>query len=166
MVRLMAETVLVFIKAAGWEGYTGPLGTYLFKDGKSTGKIPVRAALRIGSSIECYDEHDRRLHPSTYVIHESPSSIEATSVTYPVGDVPEAPIYTPVTKSVEKAAEIDTTPTREMVGGQLRDIYTRAQLEAIADKKGIDGLRSIGEAKGVKGKSVVELIDKILGAEA
>ena len=162
----MTEPVSVFIKAAGWEGYTGPLGTYLFKDGKSTGKIPVRAALRIGSSIECYDEQGRRLHPSTYVIHESPSSIEAKSVNYPVGDKPEISAYVPETKTVETTAAIDTTPTKEIVDGKVRDIYTRAQLEAIADKKGIDGLRTIADSKGVKGKSVVELIDRIIGAQA
>jgi hypothetical protein len=161
----MAEPVSVIIKAAGWEGYTGPLGTYLFKDGKSTGTIPLRAALRIGSSLECYDQDGRRLHPSTYPIHDSPSSIAAQTITYPVGDENATPAYVPETKTVEKTAEIDTTPAKELVGGQVREIYTRAQLEAIADKRGIDGLRSIGESKGVKGRSVVELIDKILGAQ-
>lgn len=161
----MAEPVSVIIKAAGWEGYTGPLGLYLFKDGKSVEKIPIRAALRIGASIEAYDENGIRLHPSTYVTHSSPSSIPAQSINYPVGEQDSVPAYVPETKTVETTISVDTTPAKEIIDGVLRETYTRIQLEAIADKRGIDGLRSIADQRGVKGRSVVELIDKILGAQ-
>lgn len=40
--------------------------------------------------------------------------------------------------------------------------YTREALEAIADKRGLKGLREIGEELGIKGKSIPELIDRIL----
>ena len=40
--------------------------------------------------------------------------------------------------------------------------YTREELEAIADKEGIPGLRSIGDRLDVKATSITVLMDKIL----
>lgn len=163
----MGKQVKVEIRENGWAGYTGPLGTYYFVDGRSVDSIPIRAALRIGASIEAYDENGTRLHPSTYVVTESPSSVGATSVNYatPASAEPEEPAYKPETVE-SKANEIDLTPIREMVGGKIKETYSRAQLEAIADKKGIDGLREIADKHGLKGRAVVELIAKILEAQA
>lgn len=42
--------------------------------------------------------------------------------------------------------------------------WTRQELEAIADKEGIAGLREISERHGIKGRAIVELIDAILAA--
>jgi hypothetical protein len=162
----MGKQVKVEIREKGWGGYTGPLGSYQFVDGKSVDSIPIRAALRIGGSIEAYDENGTRLHPSTYIVTENPSSVGATSVSYatPIDESPQ-PAYEPETAE-SKANEIDLTPIREMVGGKIKETYSRAQLEAIADKKGIEGLREIGDKHGVKGRAVVELIGKILEAQA
>ncbi len=44
--------------------------------------------------------------------------------------------------------------------------YTREQLESIADDQGISGLREIAEPMGVTGRSIVELIDRILEAQS
>lgn len=162
----MGKQVKVEIREKGWDGYTGPLGSYQFVDGKSVDSIPIRAALRIGGSIEAYDENGTRLHPSTYVVADSPSSVGATTIRYPTGDEePAAEEYKPETTET-KVEQIDLTPVREMVGGKIKETYSRAQLEAIADKKGIDGLREIADKHGVKGRAVVELIGKILEAQA
>lgn len=40
--------------------------------------------------------------------------------------------------------------------------YTREYLEAIADRDGLRGLREIGDLVGAKGKSIPELIERIL----
>lgn len=42
---------------------------------------------------------------------------------------------------------------------------TREELEAIADEKGISGLREIGNELGVKSNSIEDLIGKILAAQ-
>lgn len=44
-------------------------------------------------------------------------------------------------------------------------IYTREELEAVADSEGIAGLRLIGGVMGVKAKGIVEMIDGILKAQ-
>jgi hypothetical protein len=46
-----------------------------------------------------------------------------------------------------------------------KKLYTRGELEAIADKDGIEGLRGIGVDLGVKGNSIVKLIGFILHAQ-
>lgn len=46
--------------------------------------------------------------------------------------------------------------------GGLTGTYTQEQLEALADKEGIAGLRVIGESLDVKGTSIKGLIDSIL----
>jgi hypothetical protein len=157
--------VTVVIKADGWDGYQGPLGGYMFKDGRSAHPIPLRAALRIGASIEVYDEHDVRLHPSTYPVNESPSSVGAPIVQFETEGAKPVPVYEPVTTK-EDVEDIDTSPEREITEtGEVREIYTRAKLEAIADKKGIAGLRDIADKFGVKGRAISELIKEILEAQ-
>lgn len=41
-------------------------------------------------------------------------------------------------------------------------IYTKAELEVIADSSGIKGLREIADAHGVTANSIVGLIDKLI----
>lgn len=40
--------------------------------------------------------------------------------------------------------------------------FTREELEELADKSGITGLRNIGSQHGVKGRSVVEIINELM----
>jgi hypothetical protein len=44
-------------------------------------------------------------------------------------------------------------------------IYSREQLEAIADQEGIHGLRKVGDVLNVKGVSIRTLIEDILKAQ-
>ena len=50
-------------------------------------------------------------------------------------------------------------------GDEEIESYTKEQLEAIADEKGIAGLREIGDANKVKSNSIESLIEKILHAQ-
>ncbi|MDO1521881.1 hypothetical protein Q2T75_23695 [Klebsiella variicola] len=64
----------------------------------------------------------------------------------------------------EYAAE----PVTNLVRGTVEpgvQIYTREELEAVADSEGIAGLRLIGGVMGVKAKGIVEMIDGILKAQ-
>jgi hypothetical protein len=162
----MSKQVTVEIRAEGWGGYTGPLGGYLFKNGSSDGPIPLRAALRIGASIEAYDQDGRRLHPTTYPLNENPSSIEAPIVRFKTdAELQQTEPYVPETTDAGATEAIDLEPTKTVVNGRVVEKYSRAQLEAIADQKGIDGLRQIADKHGLKGRAVSELIDKILGVQ-
>lgn len=53
-------------------------------------------------------------------------------------------------------ADVEATSTGE------QPTYSREQLEAVADSEGLRGLREIGDAVGAKGKSIPELIERIL----
>jgi len=56
----------------------------------------------------------------------------------------------------------ETTP-QEKVGPT--HWWTREELEVIADKNGISGLRAIAKPLGIKGRGIDELIDEITAAD-
>lgn len=67
----------------------------------------------------------------------------------------------------EKAAEpVTTLPRGEKVGSApAAPVYSREELEAVADAEGIRGLRVIGDAVAARGKTINALIDAILKAQ-
>ena len=162
---MVEKKVFVTVTQEGWAGYNGPLGGYIFVDGKSVDQIPLRNALRIGATLEADDESGLRLHPSTYKLDFNPAHVAAVS--HDFSDPVNAPLpaYVPETAAAE-VADIDLEPTRTVSDtGVVKVAYSRAQLEAITDKRGLIGLREIGDPLSVKGRSVSELIDKILEAQ-
>lgn len=162
----MTKKVFVSIDSGTWKGYTGPLGSYYFENGVSKDAIPLRAALRIGSSMEAYDQDGVRLHPTSYPLNQNPGSISVDVPTLETEGAKPAPVYEAVT-TFSTAKQIDLSPTQEVgEDGRIKSTYSRNQLEAIADQKGINGLRDIGDPLNVKGRSVTELIDKIIEAQA
>lgn len=163
---MQEKKVMVHLKAAGWETYAGPLCGAQFKDGVSVEPIQLRLAFRIGATIQCEDDVGVPIHPSTYDRGYKPGQVEAKIINFETDGAKPAPVYEAQT-TVEEAKEIDLEPTRTVDAfGQVKIAYSRAQLEAIADKRGINGLREIGESLDVKGRAVAELIDKILEAQA
>ena len=54
------------------------------------------------------------------------------------------------------------TPSKVVEEIKLDKEWTREELEAIADKEGIAGLRKIATPMGIKGQSVPSLIDKVI----
>jgi hypothetical protein len=161
----MLKKVTVKITAPMFAGYTGPLGGYLFKDGVSVDPIPLRNALRIGATIEAVDENDVQLSPSTYPVGVNLGAVEAVTQNLQTEAAVQAE-YVPETSTAE-ASTIDITPERIVrEDGTVVVTYSQAQLEAIADKRGINGLREIGDALGVKGRSMAELITNITVAQS
>lgn len=118
----------------GWEGFTGNFGSIDFKDGVSVNDVSDMEAARIGAVVRVENDegHD-------------PSMAQRIIDTY---DQPA-----PQGKTTIEAAE---EPQPEC------KFYTAAELEEVADKKGIKGLREIADPLGVKGKSIGELIHEIL----
>lgn len=128
------------IVESGWAGYTGYFGAVEFKDGVSVGDVSQAEINNLSANIRI-------------------QTIEGDNVG----------VLKQYEESRNKPASAGATPTpaAEFVASLLAPTsYTREQLEEIADQKGIAGLRAIGEQFGVRAKSISDLIDGILEAQA
>lgn len=129
------------ITQPGWEGYTGHLGMVEFADGVSVEDISRGDAAALAALVSIEDVSTGK-NPSD-AQRMIDANGDAAKVETPVAaPAPEAPVATP-----EK-------------------VYTRAELEEVADKGGIKALREIGDTMGVKDNSIVQLIDKIMSWQA
>jgi hypothetical protein len=128
----------------GYEGtFTGQFGYIDFVDGVSVEDVSEFDARSLACMIR-FEWLDTKQDPGVNAKYQVSLDIPA-----PV----EAPRIAP---EEIKPVEQDEKP---VVG------YTEAQLEAIADKDGIAGLRVIGEPIGAKATSVAKLIQAILQAQ-
>lgn len=166
----------VRIVAPGWENFTGVLGQgAYFENGEAD--LNWRQVARIGASIHLVDaETGEQVGPGAV----------AAGLKYE-----EAPIVPPMVTKTEDDAKIeaDATAEREKLAAAedarkakeaealeaarakaAEDaksiVYTRQELEAVGANDGIDGLRQIAEPLGVKGRSISEMVDSILNAQA
>lgn len=128
-----------------WDGYTGALAGFSFVDGVSENDIDLYKALYIGGVIQIVDADTglpvSELHEAT-LIKDIP--LEASCETSPANIIEEAPI-------------VEEEPVVEKI-----KIYTREELEAIADSSGIKGIRAIANQYNIKSTSIVELMEQIL----
>lgn len=140
---------------SGYENYTGPIGSYEFVDGVSVDMIPRNDRDRLATAfqfVEFESEDDEpipagvayRLIAMSGVRASDPEPLERQTVEEKV-------------EEIAKAADM-AEPTRT--------IYERKALEAIADKRGIGGLREIGDVWGVKSRQILALIDMILSKQS
>jgi hypothetical protein len=119
---------------AGWANYTGMLCGAQFNEGVCD-EATKRQAAQIANIIQV--ETDEGKNPSdTQAVIDSQTT--AMSIPEPVAPPPAAP--------------------------KITTIYSKEELEKIADEKGIDGLRAVAP-EGVKSKSIVKLIQAILDAQ-
>lgn len=130
------------IEEPGWEKFTGHLGPIEFVDAVSVEPVSTRDAMRIGGSMRV-----------SYI--DGPNEGKQASVSArevelrDVGIEPEAPVE-------QTAQEPAPAPAVK---------YTREQLEELADKKGIKGLREIAEPLGVRNTSIAGLIDELMALQ-
>lgn len=126
-----------------FKGYTGLLCGVQFENGVSVQELPFVDQQRICASMRAETVDGRNV-----------SAAGAYSERYAVtADTVKEYIAGPVTKMERGTVESDV------------QIYTREELEAVADSEGIAGLRLIGGKMGVKAKGIVEMIDGILKAQ-
>lgn len=118
----------------GWEGFTGNFGSIDFANGVSVSDVSESEAARVGAvvRVETEEGHD-------------PSMAQRIIDTY---SQPAPDVNTTIAAADEPQIE--------------RRAYTVAELEEIADKKGIKGLREIADPLGVKGKSIAEIIREVI----
>lgn len=145
------------VKLTGpYAGKTGVLfGRFPFVDGVSVNKLHFIEAQLLATEargLVMLDDDGAELGP--VVPGAMPMAISDTT-----------PVVT-LRKAEDAVGKIDVVKedngeiTHSVV--ETAAIPDRAGLEKIADKKGIAGLREIAETLGVRGKSIPELINKIL----
>lgn len=132
---------IVQIKLVRRPSFTGKLGNYSFTDGLSEPMVRREA---------------ERLAAVTGVVFVGADSMWERKAKERGGHVIEAPVETP--KKVEPVVSVPKPPSGRMT-------FTREDLEKIADKGGIDGLREIATPMGLKGVQITAMIRAILAAQ-
>lgn len=124
---------------AGWEGFTGMFGVVEFADGVSVNEISRAEAQSLAATVSVVTLDGKDPSAAQQIIDFNDKPAEG-HVNLPTEDTIPPPIAT-----------VEPKPT-----------YTKEQLEEIADKDGIKGIRMIGEPLGLRANSISELIGKIL----
>jgi len=141
------------IVAPEWVNYTGSLGMVHFTNGLSDQFIAdhIRRRLSIGMAMVEIDADG----------NEEPASPTHKMIT-------AAAIRADVSEPLNRQSDSDKA--HELLGAALdvdanTPIHTKGQLEKIADKEGIKGLRDIADRWHVKSRSIPDLINAILDAQ-
>jgi hypothetical protein len=120
----------------GWETYSGPMAGAMFENGLADNVTP-RVAAKIGNIVQCETEDGENPSMSQQIINSQATNMSAVTLL----------------EAGDKAPKDEVKPAR---------IYTQQELEAIADKRGIDGLREIAKPLGLKGVSIAKLLVAIV----
>lgn len=137
------------LTAPGWETYTGQMGVMFFENGVSTADVLPLDAVRVAGVIGAEWEDGTPANVSQIYLDNAHTAAPSEAATEAWSE-----------KVAETAVKlVETLET-------LRDIktYTEDELAAIADAKGVNGLREIATPLGVKSNSIRGLIDGILKA--
>lgn len=131
------------ITEKGWAGYNGHFGGVEFKNGLSTEIVDPAQMIRLGSiiGIRAVDTDE-----------EAGAAASMQRMSNVKAEVKET-----LPRGVAQSVKAEKTEEKAR--------HTREELEEIADKQGISGLRAIADPLGVKGRGIAELISEILAAE-
>jgi hypothetical protein len=129
---------------AGFENYTGQMGVVMFKDGLSEGDVLPIDAIRISAAIGADWEDGTPANVGDMYLNNM--------------DAP-AHVGGGVIHESDEVEQVEESAATQVVAGT---IYSKDDLAKIADADGIAGLRAIAEPMGVKGTSIVGLIEAIL----
>lgn len=132
----------------GFETYTGQMGVVFFENGLSTADVRPIDAIRMAAVMTC--EWDNGASPS---------------VAQSILDNADTPAPTFVS-GADGQHDREAAATAAAAPAVAAVVYTAEELEAIADKRGIRGLREIGDKVGVKGNAIRDLIEAIVAAGA
>lgn len=134
----------VRIVEKGWENFTGQYGTHDFKDGVSVDHLTWRDTLRLGSIIKMVDADDGK-----HGLGASDAYLR----------------FRDINPSNPDVVKFQTGEALKVNPNTLRKDWTREELEAVADKDGLNGVRDIARHWGKTGRSIVECINAILEAQ-
>lgn len=140
---------LLKITEPGWATFDGFLSGVEFVQGVSKEDISPSIAARIAGTMRC-EMVDTGLNPS-----------------FTQQLVDRLNECAPVAEPMERASEVSVVVLEqtEPVEENKVEKHTKESLEAIADEKGIKGLREIADPLGIKAQSISELIAKIVESQ-
>lgn len=140
----------------GWETYTGYLGMVEFRDAVSVAPVPQIVADRITSLVRVVE------------VDEEGAELQAGAAARIVGGATLAAEVVPAleTSTEEELAAERKAAAKRDVEPDHASYKTLEDLEAIAAKEGINGLREVAKPWGVRERSIPNLIDAILKAQA
>lgn len=138
----------------GFENYTGPMGMTLFKNGESVEDVSEREALRLSSCMR-FEWIDGTQVKVTSWTAEPSAPVGRQTFAVKSDGKPEK-----VAGNDGKEKFMETKVSKELI--QITRRWTLAELEDIADRKGIAGLREIAGKLGIKGTSINKLINSIM----
>jgi hypothetical protein len=118
---------------AGWEGFTGDFGAVSFVDGVSVSGVTPLQAQRIANAIQVQTLEGKNPSSSQAALDEKLRDMSADEA---------------LALQAPKAPEVRS--------------WSRAELEELADAKGIEGVRKVADEFDVKAKSIGALIEGIL----
>jgi len=144
------------LTAKGFEKYTGQMGVIQFKDGLSEGDVLPVDAVRVAGVIGAEWEDGSPANVNELLLRNMQNEA-------PVGRVTEQGTDEPPVEVESEEAPVEVVA--EETPAEPAHVYTAEELAEVADKKGIAGLREIGDSIGVKGTSIVGLIEAILKAQ-
>lgn len=156
------ESILrVRIIEPGFEEYTGLFGAIHFEKGISSDHVGRVDLDRMASNIKiiAYDEKNpdaprRWVGPAADLVERRDQEAEIVTV-----KTMEELGITEMPKLAQDPAK--SGPNRKLP----IQVHTQADLEKVADQDGVQGLRTIGDVLGVKGRSITELMVAIMKAE-
>lgn len=136
----------------GFETYSSQMGVVFFENGLSTTDVKPIDAVRIAAQFLCEWEDGTTASVAQSILDH------AHATTHSI----------PMEMNADQAlAKQEGTQNAEVqVASAPLKIYTELELEEIADKSGIKGLREIGTVLGVKGNAIGELIKSIVAKQA
>ena len=160
----------------GYENLTGDFSGIEFVNGECSGPLDMDDAMRIGAlvafrEVMC-DGSTRVVSPSSDFFNQRGSGIIPNANYYLTNERNEVITYeqqqaqfaAEQKESIEMEVDaiLSEEPKVDQNPGNL-PIYTREQLEAIADQQGIAGLREIADKYNVKSNSISGLVDQLAG---
>jgi hypothetical protein len=141
------------IDEVGYDKLTGPFGIVEFKDGVSVDDVSRTEINLLSTMVRIVDAETGVPLGMLYdydAVVDKPAQIIA-------------PLQTKEEADAAALKEAGGKPAAPAKKAELK--YAQADLEAIADQKGIAGLREIGDTFGAKGTSIAGLIEAILNAQ-
>lgn len=148
------------IVSKGWAGYNGQLNIITFKDGISTEPVIRRVADRIAACVQVVEcDADGNEGAEAVNVGVQHRLIDETASRAPIAK----PLATQTEADKQMEARLDAA---RALTAPIDSLFTREDLEKIADEKGIKGLRDVADAWSVKGRGIPELIEKVLAQQA
>lgn len=150
----------VRIDKKAYEKFTGQMGDVDFVDGVSVESVSKAEARRLGSFITIVEvDTEKQVGFGQEIIDINGRS--ADQVTQPSETYKEKPKV----KSEKPKVLKEKPPKKEKPKAKQKESsldYTEATLAALADDKGINGLREYAKQYDVYGRSIVEIIGKMM----